>query len=164
MNQGGLVMNWNDQQTTKKGNVGEEIVRKYLKDMGFIPYSPTCDGSHPFDNLCASKDKQTIFIAEVKSKPARTYYPDTGVDIRHFNTYKDISEKHNLDVFIFFVDEDRCEVYGNWLSELEKKRIIKIDDFNNTKEYPWEQGYIHYWPLAAMIHIGDLGESELLRH
>lgn len=152
-------MEWGERKTVKKGKIGEAIVKKYLVDMGYIPYSPDCDGAHPFDNLCASRDKKTIFIADSKAKPARTYYPDTGINISHYREYKDISEKHNLEVFIFFVDEDSKTIYGNFMSELEKPIEIQYGVY--TYKYPMEQKGIHYWALASMKQIGFLNDKEV---
>ncbi len=151
--------NWQSLSSVQKGNIGEKLVNEWLGKQGFIPYSPTIPGVHPFDKLVASADKKRIFIAEIKTKPARTYYPDTGINIRNYEDYKFIEEKHKLDVFLFFVDEDKCKIYGNWLKELEVKTFIK--GYSHETEYPLRQGGIIYFPLKLMKEIADISPSEI---
>lgn len=154
-------INFNDRPTTKKGKIGEEIVRQYLESKGWIIYEPkTEDKPHAFDKL-AIKDKKHIVIAEVKTKAARNYYPDTGIDIRHYEEYKLISEKHKMPVFLFFVDENKGEVYGNKLSELEKEHLVQGNN------YPLKQNGIIYFPVIKgdgsenMISIAKLSEEDV---
>ena len=97
----------------EKGKLGEAIVDMYLMDRGVIPYKPVLEeAAHPFDRLCASRDKRRLFVVEVKAKPARYAYPDTGINISHWNDYTNIQDTYRIDVYIFFVDEERREVYG----------------------------------------------------
>lgn len=154
-------MDWQELVTVKKGNIGEAIVNSYLERMGFIPYSPDSEGAHPFDRLCASRDKKTIFIADSKAKPARTYYPDTGIDTRHYRDYMAIQRRHNLHVFIFFVDEDAGKVYGNFLHELDKHREIVHN--GRTLNYPLVSKGIRYFPLVAMREIGEIPQKEVVK-
>ena len=152
-------MDWQSKTTVKKGNVGEKIVNDYLIKNGYIPYSPNAEGAHPFDRLCASKDKKTLFITEVKTKPARVYYPDTGIDIRHYNGYKYVHDKYNIDVLLIFVDQDMGKVYGNHMRILDIPRVI---DYNGKRlAYPLVQNNIIYFPLYAMVDIGFINNKEL---
>lgn len=131
--------------------MGERLVDKFLADKGFISYSPKVEGAHPFDRLCASNDKRTVFVAEVKSKARRTFYPDTGIDKRHLCDYRGISNKYNMHVFIFFVDEGEKRIYGNWIHELMKPRDVQHK--GRILKYPLEQGAIVFFPLEAMLDI-----------
>lgn len=155
------MSDWNSKVTVQKGNVGESVVDNYLISQGFIPYRPGSGGAHPFDRLVASRDKKTIYIADTKSKPARKYYPDTGIDVRHYQEYKYVQDKYSIDVFLFFVDEDRGTIYGNTLSELDKPR----HEYNWNKgciiNYPLVQGGIRYFPLSAMNQIGKIPDNEI---
>jgi hypothetical protein len=153
--------NWNEKTEVKKGNVGESVVDTYLIKQGLIPYAPNANGAHPFDRLVASKDKKTIFIAESKAKPARVIYPDQGINVRNYEDYKRIQEKHGIDVFLFFVDEDRGTVYGNLLSVLDKPRLIHNIRVGASINYPLVEGGIRYFPLEAMEQIGPIPEEEL---
>jgi hypothetical protein len=153
-------MDWQELTTVKKGNVGEELVNRYLIEHGFIPYSPAPVGAHPFDKLCASRDKKTIFVADSKAKPARTWYPDTGIDIRHYNDYMLIHDKYRLDIFLFFVDEDTGTIYGNFLRILDKPREILHK--GKTLQYPMEYKGIRYFPLVAMETVGEIPNAELM--
>lgn len=151
-------MNFQDLKTVKLGNAGEKIVDEYLRGKGVIPYAPISDGAHPFDRLCAY-GKRRVFIAEAKTKPKRKLYPDTGIDVRHYNEYKFIEEKHNLDVWLFFVDSDEQRVYGNKLSELDKD--TKIRHRGKMIPYPLEQGGIVYFPIQNTKHIANISNTEL---
>lgn len=150
--------NWNDKETVKKGNVGEEIVNRWLIEHGYIPYMPMQLGAHPFDRLCASRDKRTIFVAEVKSKPRRVYYPDTGIDERHLKDYQFITDKYKLDVFIFFVDEDLKQIYGGKLATLCQPR--EVEHAGRILNYPLNYKGIVYFPLVAMTKIADLDDKQ----
>ena len=142
---------WENKTTVKKGNYAEDIVTKYLEDKNFIVYEPVTNGAHGFDKL-AVRNKQQFVIAECKAKAKRKYYNDTGIDIRHYKEYKLAQEKHNIPVFIFFIDEYLGEIYGNFLSELEKP-------FEN---YPLEHKGIIYFPLNLMRrNISNLTPKEI---
>lgn len=150
-------MNWENKKTVMKGNMGEEIINRYLESENFVIYKPITDGPHAFDRL-AIRDKEQVIIAEIKTKAHRNYYPDTGIDIRHYQEYNNISNKHNLPVFLFFVDEMEKEIYGNWLSELEKPRIIEHK--GKIINYPLQYNGIIYFPLECMRAVGILTEEE----
>lgn len=131
----------------------------YLQSSGdFVPYAPICEGRHPFDRLVASRDKRKIFIADCKAKARRNWYPDTGIDRRHYQEYKEIAERYQMDVFLFFVDESEGRIYGNFLSELEKPAAITVR--NTIHKYPKEEGRIIYFPLAHMKEIASITEEQ----
>lgn len=150
--------NWQSFTTVKKGDVGEGLVNDWLISKGFIPYSPDAGGAHPFDRLVASRDKKTIFIADVKTKAKRKYYPDTGIDIKHYQEYKFIQKKYAIDVFIFFVDEEASKIYGNFIRTLDRPLNI----IHNGKElnYPMEQNGIHYFSIENMKSIVDIPQAQ----
>jgi hypothetical protein len=146
--------NWNERINVKKGNIGEQIVFDYLYNIGYVIYRPVTGGAHPFDNLCVSRDKKDIFIAEVKTKEARQYYPDTGINIKNYNEYKFIQNKYNLHVFLFFVDADNLKVYGNFIACLEAKKV------SGKCSYPLKQNGIIYFPLSNMKLISELTDDQ----
>lgn len=147
---------------SQKARIAEEIVWQYLERLGYIVYRPISEGAHAFDIL-AVKDKKKVIIAEVKAKARRNYYPDTGINHRHYQEYKAIANKHNLNVFLFFVDEMLEMIYGNWLHILECK--CKIKHKGKLIDYPLLEKGIIYFPLSKMIRICDLKveESEALK-
>lgn len=147
---------FDDKQTTKKGKLGESVVRKYMEDRGWIIYTPETEKAHAFDKV-AIKDKDKICLLEVKTKARRNFYNDTGIDIRHYLEYKNISEKYHLPIFLFFVDEMLGKVYGNKLSYLEEK--VKTND---GLEYPLKQNGIIYFPLERMKPIAILDAKTVL--
>lgn len=151
-------MNWSNKDTVKKGTFGEEIAKKYLEKKGFVVYVPITETAHGFDSL-AVKNKKTIIVVEVKSKACRKYYPDTGINIKHYNEYKYISDRHSLPVWLFFIDESLGEIYGNTLFELSIHR--EIVHHNKLIVYPLRQGMLIYFPLICMKKIADLKEDEI---
>lgn len=151
-------MNWDERKEVQKGNLGEELVERYLAGRGYVVYRPTT-GPHPFDRLCASKDKRSIFVAEIKTKPRRKFYPDTGFDQRHNHDYINIAMKHSMDVFVYFVDEVEGWIYGGeLLSNLHRPRQLMHG--GKLLQYPWSIGGIIYFPLSAMEKIAALPPSE----
>lgn len=153
-----MSINWEDRIEVIKGNTGEQIVTEYLIKRGYIPYKPEPIGAHPFDRLCATPDKKRIFVAEIKTKPARVYYPDTGIDIRHYRDYDNIQKTHNLEVFLFFVDQDRKSIYGNKLSRLMEQR--EVQHSGKILLYPIQDRGIIYFPLVSMIMVGKLTDAQ----
>jgi hypothetical protein len=150
--------NWENKIEVKKGNIGEDIVEKYIEKLGYIIYKPVTEKAHPFDRLCV-KNKIDIFVAEIKTKPKRTYYPDTGFNHNHYEDYKRIQKK-GIKVYIFFVDEDSGDIYGNWLSELSEQKKIKHN--NKIIEYPLIQNNIIYFPIISMKKITNLDNEQSL--
>ena len=147
--------NWQQKLTVKKGNLGEEIISRFLERKGYVIYSPETKGkAHAFDRL-AIKDKEQIIIAEIKTKARRNKYADTGIDKRNYDQYIKIQNKYNIPVFIFFVDEMLKKVYGNWLSKLIIPIIIE------GKQYPLILNNIIYFPLVNMINIAELSEQQI---
>lgn len=147
-------MNFRDLPSTQKGELGESELDKYLLSKGVIPYAPVPAGAHPFDRLCASPDKKRLYVAECKTKARRTFYPDTGIDMRHYRDYRHIRETYGIDILLFFVDESVMEIYGNSLSELEKP--VEIIDNGRRLNYPMTQGSIIYFPLMSMTTICNI--------
>ena len=152
-------MNWQDKPQVKMGNIGERAVMDYLLSKGHVPYTPVQEaGAHPFDFLCATKDKSSIYVAEVKTKPARLYFPDTGFNLQSWRGYRGIRDKYKMEVFCFFVDSARKSIYGNKLSVLELPR--QITHGGKTICYPLQDRGIIYFPLEAMVTIATLTDAE----
>lgn len=157
--------NWQDKPEVKKGNIGENIVDNHLRERGLVPYYPNSENAHPFDRLCATMDKRKLLIAEVKTKAKRTYYPDTGFDYKHYECYCNVRNKYNLPIFVYFVDENTGDIYGNTLRELEKETEIT----HNFKilNYPLKQKantgkMIIYFPIQNMKPVGKLTSKQMI--
>ena len=152
------LMDWNDKVTVKKGNLAEELVDNHIESMGYIPYHPKkCDKPHPFDRLCASPDKKYIYIAESKGKARRTYYPDSGIDIKNYEEYCYIENNFNIQTYIYFVDEDNKKIYGNFLYQLRMPRPILYN--GKWLEYPIRQKGIIYFPIDSMEIICSINDE-----
>lgn len=148
-------MEWHDRDEVKKGDFGESIVRRWMESQGWVLYRPETEGPHAFDRVCV-KGKKEIMIAEVKTKARMTQYNATGFNTRHFREYCTISDRHNLDVFIFFVDEHIRSVYGNYLSALRQEH--KVDGIIYPKTL--RRGEIIIFSLEKMITITKIEEEE----
>lgn len=149
---------WESRLTVIKGNIGERLVREYLERKGFIVYEPQTAGAHGFDKLAILNKRQAI-IAECKSKARRNKYADTGINIKHLEEYEYISKKHNLPVFIFFVDELVGKIYGNTLKELLVPCVV------DGKHYPSRENGIIYFPLINTKPVCDISaeDTELMK-
>ena len=143
---------WEEKESVKKGNIGEELCRKYLEKKGYVIYQPTTEKAHSFDNLVI-KDKTKISIVEIKTKPRRLYYEDTGINFTHYKLYKEISKKHNLNLIILFVDEIEKKIYGNTLENLEKEVVDK-------NKYPLIHNNIIYFHLSNMKKVCTLTKQQ----
>jgi hypothetical protein len=154
-------MDWGNRAQVRKGSLGEALVDAYLMTRGLVPYAPVVDGAHPFDRICSLRDKSRLFIAEVKTKARRNKYPDTGINQRHYDEYSHIQERHQVDVWIFFVDELLGKIYGNSLSALSMPRSIPHD--GRFIDYPLKDRGIIYFPLEAMKDVAPLTEENVAR-
>jgi len=154
---------WHNKPTVIKGDYGERIIYEFLKNKGWIAYKAVTEGGHCFDFL-ATKDRKELRIVEVKTKARRNLYPDTGFEIRHYEEYKRIMEKHNLAVFIAFADEGEGRIYGNFLTELEKPKILTANGKQIVYPYMYHKngadGTI-YFPLENMVTIAAIKKQDI---
>lgn len=137
-------MKFMDRVESKKGEYGEKLVDAILKKQFSIYLSKNYDTSHPIDRLLVDKRTLKIYGLDVKTKSARMYFPDTGIDTRHFKIYQELNEK--IPVILVFVDEEKKEIYGNKLSKL----------IPNSKE----QNKIVYFLLSDMITLGKISDED----
>ena len=153
--------------TTKKGAIAELLVTQWLIARGTVPYIPhPLAGAHPIDMAVMAKFGDTAFcFSDVKCKALRTNYPDTGIDERHYGKYTWISKYEKKEVYLFFVDEDRAEIYGGYLSDLDQPRVIEHN--HRLLQYPIRDkgrtGYIIYFPYVAMEHIASISPEDVAK-
>ena len=110
-------------KANSKGKIGELIVGEVFKRHGWIVYTPQENMSHAFD-MIVIKDKKEAMAVDVKTKPARNYYPDTGLDLKDWNIYKEFTKRYTMTFWIIFVDENSKTIYGNYLEAMEKPVTI----------------------------------------
>jgi hypothetical protein len=152
-----------DRPTTRAGTLGERIARRLLEAKNYMVYTPDeLDGAHPIDIVAINKDRLVALLCDVKAKPRRVHWPDTGIDMRHWLKYQCLGITHNVRVFLIFVDWEAGEVYGGFLDELERQREVKTG--KGRFWYPRTENYgrseIRYFPLAAMHKVGTLMPDE----
>ena len=147
-------MVWQDKISVKKGTTAEELVHARLERLGFTVYRPETEGPHLIDILAIKGAGPQMIAVDVKAKARRTYYPDTGINIRVYKRYLALGEKHDISIMLVFVDEYLRRIYGNWLNEL--SRPVKIAVGEKIIEYPLYSGGIIYFPLASMIVLGEI--------
>lgn len=163
---------WEENQTVKKGNLGEALIDEYVEKNGFRIYQPDpSKGSHPVDRFIMKVDKDNfpdkngdlinlhIIAIEVKTKPARDLYPDTGFDLSSYAHYKRICETYKIRVAIYFVDDIAGKIYGNYFDELEKERVIEVR--GKEMHYPFNHNGIRYYPTSAMKTIIILTDEQV---
>lgn len=146
MIQKNLAVNWQNKKTTKKGNIGEDIIRAMLRRQGYVIYEPVDDAPHLIDIFCHHVEKDLICI-EVKTKRRRANWQDTGFDTRHYKEYIRLLENHRLDTFIAFVDDFEGCIYGQKLSHL----------MQFESEY---KGQV-YFPLSEMQFVHKLSGEQI---
>lgn len=150
---------WQFKNEVIVGDIGERIVQNILENDGYVLYTPLDpELAHAFDML-AIRDKDKMMAVEVKTKTRREEYPDSGVNIKSYRVYKEISKRYNLPIFICFVDYYLGEIYGNYLDVLDKNTTVYPD--GRELDYPRFEGGIIYFPLESMIHIDYLTNEEI---
>lgn len=142
---------WEDKITVKKGNVGERIIQEIFETNGFIVYRPITKGPHKTDYFLHSGFEKKIICCDVKTKRRYFKTPKTGLNESSFYHYKEILEKHNIDVLLVFIDDFEERIYGNWLSEIKDKA-----KYGNNNETP-----LKVWHLKHFKMIRKLTEEEL---
>lgn len=109
--------NWHNKPEVIKGDLGEEIFDKRLKQKGFKIYIPEdLDTPHPIDRLYLHPQSFDLFMVDVKCKELRWKYNDTGFPKRNLRKYMEINKK--IEVLIYFIDYEKGEIYGNTLTKL----------------------------------------------
>jgi len=140
----------------KKGNAGEDIVKAVFEREGWIIYRPETAGAHHFD-MMAIKNKKTAIAVDVKTKARMNFFPATGVNQIHFEEYERFSKKHQMPFWIIFVDERLKKIYGNTISELEKRRLVDGNAYPMVKNFKGTA--VRLWPLAAMKDIARIDDN-----
>lgn len=143
-----------------KGDYGEILVRKFLESKGYVIYQPTTPAPHPVD-MIACRNGKVAFAMEVKTKPACKKYPETGIETYLYGCYKHFSKAAGMAVFLAFVDEERGEIYGNYLHELDKPTLYKGMHYPKTIRYADSKIHMRYFPLGNMRHLRYLTEKEI---
>jgi hypothetical protein len=131
----------------KKGNIGEDIVSKYLENKGWIIYRPfTKDKAHYFDMLC-TYNKEKVIAIDVKTKARLNKWNAQGIDIRHYKEYLNFIEITKVNFYLIFVDDKTGEVH---LAELSKL---------NNPIYPNKQ--IIAWNVNDMRYLFSISENDI---
>jgi len=133
--------------TTRKGYAGEAIAKNVIRRAGWTIYESTADVPHLVDFLCHKAGR--LIAVDVKTYPRRASYPDTGIDARDFDKYREFAAAHNIPVHLVWVDEIEQAVYGNRLAHLAR--------------HATQDGGKVYFPLEAMKLHRHLFPDELDR-
>jgi hypothetical protein len=135
-------MKFKEMRQTHLGELAEELIlNEFVHSKGSVPYRPGNDCSHPIDSINL-KPNGEVWAMDMKCKPRRLYYEDTGIDLKYFNTYSKIDA--STPVYLLFVDTATNSIYGNWLRKLT----------------PNFQGNLVYFPLNEMIEYRKLTSVE----
>lgn len=129
--------------STRKGNIGEEIVRDMLTGWGYTVYSPPAGRTHPIDFIAAKPDELTAI--DVKTYPRLFLKPYTGIDAADWHTYINLPTQ-GAPVRLFWVDEFERMVYGQRI-----ERLAKVVTFTKDKAL---------FPLSAMTAVRSLTDAE----
>jgi hypothetical protein len=130
----------------KKGELGEDIIRKYLEEKGWIVYFPfTKNKAHAFDMLCTYKKEKVIAI-DVKTKARLNKYAAQGIDIRSYNEYIYFKNTMNISFLLIFVDDKNGDVHAFEIGkEMENFQI----------------GKIIFWYLKDMMFLFNIGKEKI---
>lgn len=154
-------MQFRDKHTTKAGDIGEEIVRRVFENRGFIIYKADYDGSHLFDLVMVRKRDYRMMIVEVKTKPARLYRDDTGIDKADYLHYVKFMEKNpHTEFYLVWVDWVSGEAYGNFLKYLIKPAVSNNITYPRFEKNPKSEDVV-YFALESLTLLHKLEPWEL---
>ena len=143
-------MGWNDRTQVKKGDIGEEIIFKYLEENNYIVYPTISEGSHPFDGF-AYKNKE-LFMFDVKTKARMNKCNCTGFDYKHYKLYIQIAKKYNSPFYVYFVDDKNGNVHMADILKLEKVERTKMQYFTRS---------IIGWDLSLLDFLFKIGKDKI---
>jgi Holliday junction resolvase-like predicted endonuclease len=116
-----------DKPTTRKGNIGENLIRKSLVDRGWVCTSGWTSGAEPADIICQRPPKVDRLIAvEVKTK--NPYDGEYGINANQYETY----QKLKIPVELYFINAQAKTIYWIQFSELVKLEP-RTDSFPDGK-------------------------------
>jgi hypothetical protein len=143
--------------------MGAYAIPKYLYVKEGAPSLFGLNNRYAVPDLDTASQGKRIWI-EVKRKAQRDKYPDTGFPPKNLEEYKKVQEITGDKVFIIFIDEKACKVYGNWLNKLLEPTVIIHN--NKSYYYPKEETdrwgrHEIYFPIKNMIHIDCFVDNKI---
>ena len=135
------------EKALKKGELGEEIIRKRLEERGWIVYFPfTKNKPHYFDML-ATMNKEKVIAIDVKTKARLNKIPAQGIDKKNYDQYIRFAKATNVPFWIVFIDEMTGDVHTAELMKLKNPielcggKIIawRVDDMKKIMELTEDQ-------------------------
>jgi hypothetical protein len=159
-----LSIPWDESRAAQKGRLGEAAIKDFMRSAGIESWSPAGDGKHSID-FAAISSKDGLYFADAKQYARRTYYADTGLDLRHYECYCRLEIRTGKPVMIFWADEDMELIYGGWLQEIAApgESVYSKRD-GRMVDYPWIQpsrtGSKVYFPLKRMRVFARLANDK----
>jgi hypothetical protein len=159
-----------DSAEAKKGVLGEEIVKKYLEDLGAKVTRPDEYGEKTLVDFLAVPEVGSSFAAryvEVKVRSAFPYahgqylcyaFPAVQID-----AYKKFASNKTLPVQLWIVDPSVGKIFiGNLSSE---KNSLEHKQYIDCKEFPFDQetkfGLMRYYHQKQFSTVYDIDKANL---
>lgn len=139
-------MDFNQLPTTKRGDIGEQIVDDYLIERGCRLYKPE-EGPHPIDRFMVNAAGHA-FAYDVKTYPRLFSSNKTGIDIPDYYKY---CQMDPVPVLLFFVDAFEGCLYFHQLNRKDGHRAPVFDK---------QKVYFH---LSDMTFCRSLTAGEVAR-
>ena len=135
----------------KKGALGEQIVKDYLEEKGWVVYCPfTKDKAHYFDML-ATYTKEKVVAFDIKTKARLNKWNAQGIDKKHYDQYMMFIEKTNVPFWLIFIDDKNGNVHA---LELEKAK----NGFT-----PGSATHIIAWEIPNMTYLFNIGNENITK-
>ena len=144
----------------EKGDYGEILVKQFLEKKDYVIYQPVTAAPHPIDMIACRRGVVALGV-EVKTNAACRKYPETGIDYYQYEHYNRFSAAASIPILLVFVDEERGEIYGNYLHELDKPTVYKGMNYPKTIGHTGGANVTRYFPLCNMIHLRQLSLNEV---
>ncbi|WP_293571877.1 hypothetical protein [Phaeodactylibacter sp.] len=106
-------------RTTKKGRIGELIVKKLFDKWGW-QYKEAPNRAHGIDFRVITHRGERIGV-DAKTYPRRACCQDNGIDYADFRKYL----RFNGRVLLIFIDQYEGMIYGQYLDELKQRLRVK---------------------------------------
>ena len=157
------MKNWNERNKVKIGDIGEDMIKDYLEKKGYIIYKPISNCSHPID-IISFNNTDSMSFNEVKVKPRRWRYNDTGVDLRSWRRYVKLINEYKTNLNIYFIDEYENCIYSIFLNDIYKNGQYKVSTTDQIVYFDLEQTQFIRFLTHDEIELFKDKRDELNQH
>ena len=143
-----------------KGLEGEKYVAQKISELGWkVLYVGGCQLYNITGEKFYSIDLEPFgqgktFWVQVKNKPPRNLYPDTGLELWRYQNLIKHQKESGLKILVLFTDDSK-RIYGEWLDNL--PQCFSMEQFNKR-----DSEMMIYWLVGKLKDYKELLREDLM--